>query len=316
MKPAPIIFISNSTDASLVQGLVKDEFILNVPDFTPRESLQLLTNTLKDGHDGDDYVMPDFVKYFGHKPAPIIHAARVINARNMRVPDMAQMKGSECGVPESEQVISRGSSTWQRIFEDLRATNKPALRLLCFLSLLATGRIPKEILALFPKSLGTEPIQGEGRQEIDGRDYTWEDEVKALSQRDLLFELDGELPSVQLHPMVGFVTETWLSYLGRRSLWKSRIFEVIASKWPKSSQEDQTLIQTLEPHMVAVVKLDRETFDDETHWATIAENLAVHLHSQGKKAEVMDLSRQVVNVRTKRLGADHEDTLRSFSSIC
>ncbi|KAK2024242.1 TPR-like protein [Colletotrichum zoysiae] len=255
-------------------------------------------------------------------------------------------------------------TTWQMTFDSIRQERQSAADLLAFLSFFNPQGIPEWMLRSYYRSKGftdeTENVDvddfqsSEDDREVDryygseadsdhgsedGSGYSSEDDSELDEFEDDLgilreFSLvtittpEGVL---EMHPLVLFCTQIWLSTTEDLRKWRRIYLRVMSREYPQNGEfENWAKCQELEPHTQSVVNDKPENNDDLVAFSQLLHAMGWYKHEMGKYKEAEQLYRQAskgfervleqiyrqaLEGREKTLGKDHPHTLGSLNNL-
>ncbi|KAH6982588.1 TPR domain protein [Ilyonectria destructans] len=302
-----------------------------VPAMEETQALQLLRHKLGAEYDGS--VATDLIRDLECLPLAITQAAAYVVRRAPRMSPSTYLtkirhdrkkKAGLLGKDMGDMRRDAGAyhsiiATWQLTFEGIRQERPSAADLLAFMSFFSPQGIPDWILRSYAgEEDDTSSDGGCARGDEDGDsssdDDAFEDDLDVLRGYSLVAAtLDKGI--LEMHPLVQFCTQEWLSSTDRALPAKRMFFRVMSKEYPVGTYENWATCRALDVH---IGHFEEGEPEDEG----VAEDMAVVLASAGyyrwmigsyKVAE--EMLRKAVRLREKVLGPKNLDTLTSVSNL-
>ncbi|KAK3943421.1 hypothetical protein QBC46DRAFT_456950 [Diplogelasinospora grovesii] len=341
-----------------------------VPAMVEEQALQLLRCKL--GKANDALVATDLVHALDFIPLAITQAAAFIVRRAPRMSPstyLAKLRrdrkkkpgllGKDMGdIRRDANAYNSIIATWQLTFEAIRQQRVSAADLLAFMSFFSPQEIPDWVLRRYMReergaSLDGDCANGVNSSEDEDSDTSSNDDVLEDDLDVLATTVDRNTP--EMHPMVQFCTQEWLSSTGGAPPTKRAFFRVMSREYPMGRY--WTTCRALDPHiepfeegepedegegedmaavltcagyyrsMIGSYKAGERMLRKAVHLREIIlglENsatltsvgtLGLVLQQQGEYEEGEEMHRRALEGREKALGAEHPDTLTSVNNL-
>ncbi|KAF7547858.1 hypothetical protein G7Z17_g7436 [Cylindrodendrum hubeiense] len=314
-KNGTILVTSRSLDvAERLTG--SHDAIYNISTMDNTQSLQLFRNKLRE--DFDDGTAADLLCALNYIPIAITQAASYINRRAPRVTVRSYLddfrksekkKGSllnsDAGdLRRDESVSNSVVTTWQVTFEQIRREKPSAADLLSFMSFFNPQGIPEFMTRKYTG------ISTNTNGSDDDDDDEFDEDLDVLRGYSLV-SVTAATDTFEMHPLVQFCTQSWLSSVGDIQLWRKGYFDAMANGFPSGEFETWPDCQLLLPHIESIVEGDLPD-KDVTEWADLVLRVAIYMLDAGYHQTAENLSRKASKAREDILGPEHEDTLDSM----
>ncbi|KAH7131165.1 TPR domain protein [Dactylonectria macrodidyma] len=305
-----IIITSRNTDAA--ERLAGPDAIYNVPIMEKSQALQLLRNGLKECAE-DVVVMTDLIGDLNYMPLAITQAAAYIKRRRPRMSVSAYVDEFWRSHKKKANLLNRDSgdlrrdesasnsivTTWQITFEQIRRERPSAANLLSFMSFFNPQGIPESALQAYTR---------------DHKEDVLEDDLETLRGYSLVAVMaDKEI--FEMHALVQFCTQVWLSSFSNIQQWKREFLKVISDQYPLGEYENWPECKRLDPHVDKILKEEPNSTEDVLRWARLLTNAGWYRWKKGIYEEAEEINRQALDAREKVLGREHPDTLTSISNL-
>ncbi|KAH7123380.1 putative kinesin [Dactylonectria estremocensis] len=303
-----IIITSRNTDAAV--RLAGPDAICNVPRMEKSQALQLLRNRLGECAE-DDVVMTDLIDDLNYMPLAITQAAAYIKRRRPRMSVPAYMDKFRRSHKKKASLLNRDDgdlrrdesasnsivTTWQITFEQIRRERPSAADLLSFLSFFNPQGIPEPVLQAYAYNY-SEDSEDNLNEDLEVlRDYS-------------LVEVTAELDILEMHALVQFCTQLWLSD-GDTQRWKHEFLKVISDQYPSGEYKNWPECKRLDPHIDKILKEEPNTTEDILRWARLLTNAGWYRWMKGIYEEAGEMNKLALETRERVLGREHPDTLMS-----
>ncbi|KAL9064370.1 MAG: hypothetical protein Q9161_008926 [Pseudevernia consocians] len=282
------LMLITTRDQRMGERLAGRHASIIVRPLTSPEAEELLRSQLQRHHARNDDDSSTLLNELGYIPLAITQAAAFISQNSLTLTeylDMFRTDDSEIqdllnedlGDPRRDsESLNSVLRTWKLSFDLISKQQLRAAEMLSLMAVLDRQGIPKSLL------------QNNVDRKIDV--------IRALGtlQAFSLITLEDNGATYQLHRLVQLATRKWLELQGTKEKWQEQALRVLNKEFPLADFENWTICESLLPHAQTVIQ-----YEDipERHSAQYSQAIA--------------LMRQVVNLRTKIIGANHPNTLNS-----
>ncbi|KAK3081377.1 hypothetical protein LTS18_007282 [Coniosporium uncinatum] len=213
------------------------------------------------------------------------------------------------------------ATTWLISFEQIRTRDPLAAEYLSFMACIDRKGVPQSLL----------PVDSSHMKDVEA--------IGTLRAYSFIVKR-GEAMVFDLHRLVHLVTRSWLQKEGVLSQWGRAAIERPDDLFPDNEHQNRTEWRLLLPHAAFALRLDIVTQDDSRR-RDLAWKYAMSLHSDGRyrEAEVpleevfrarqkmlgekgqsrdeeaVRLMTECIRLLTRKLGADHPNTLSSIRTL-
>ncbi|KAH7131167.1 P-loop containing nucleoside triphosphate hydrolase protein [Dactylonectria macrodidyma] len=285
--------------------------ILTIPAMKTEEACQLLREKLEVGY--DSRAATDLVRTLDHMPLAITQAAAFINRRapRMSIPTyLNEFRGSnkkkasilnkDAGDLRRDESASNSIvTTWQITFEQIRRERPSAANLLSFMSFFNPQGIPESALQAYA---------------CDHKEDVLEDDLKTLRGYSLVAVM-ADKETFEIHALVQFCTQVWLSSFSNIQQWKQEFLKVISDQYPSGEYENWPECKRLDPHIDEILKEEPNSTEDVLRWARLLTNAGWYRWMKGIYEEAKEMNRRALEIREMVLGREHPDTLISINNL-
>ncbi|KAH8669304.1 hypothetical protein BGZ61DRAFT_116342 [Ilyonectria robusta] len=281
--------------------------ILTIPAMKTEEACQLLQEKLEVGYDAG--AATDLVRALDHMPLAITQAAAFINRRapRMSIPTyLNEFRGSnkkkasilnkDAGDLRRDESASNSIvTTWQITFEQIRRERPSAANLLSFMSFFNPQGIPESALQAYAR---------------DHKEDVLEDDLETL-RGYLLVAVMADKEIFEMHALVQFCTQVWLSSFSNIQRWKREFLKVISDQYPSGEYKNWPECKRLDPHIDKILKEEPNSTEDVLRWARLLTNAGWYRWMKGIYEEAGEMNQLALETRERVLGREHPDTLMS-----
>ncbi|KFA69653.1 hypothetical protein S40285_04030 [Stachybotrys chlorohalonatus IBT 40285] len=274
------------------------------------EALKLFQHKLKSGFDKS--IAEELICVLDLVPLAVSQAAAYLNRRAPRISirsyldifrESEQKKTSLLNfdggdIRRHEGVSNSVVGTWQVTFEGLRQERPSAAMLLSLLSFFCPQNIPDCMLS--------------GYSQVENEDF--EDDLDALRTYSLV-NLSKVSGFCDMHSLVQFCTQRWLSKFDDLMRWKSLFLQLSAKHFPSGAFETWAFCQKLLPHIQAILEQQPLQKRDILEWSTLSTNVSWYMILKGDHTRAETLLVKAVDAREWLLGAEHPFTLTSMANL-
>ncbi|KXJ84832.1 hypothetical protein Micbo1qcDRAFT_226208 [Microdochium bolleyi] len=216
--------------------------------------------------------------------------------------------------------------TWQITFEQIQKERQSAADLLSLMSFFNPQGIPEWILRSYYQRrhrIGKhydddEENDKDGEDDHDDDD---DDDDDGLDD-DLEMLQDYSLVTVtvqqdiyEMHALVQFCAQAWLSSVGDIARWKQIFLHIMSEDYPPGSYENWSKCRQLEPHIAQLVETQPTDAKGATEWTRLLTNAGWYGWQMGGYDRAKALLLKAVEVREAVLGAESSDTLTSINNL-
>ncbi|KAL9024571.1 MAG: hypothetical protein Q9196_006422, partial [Gyalolechia fulgens] len=332
-----------SRSKAVALNLVEEKDIIAVQPMAPSDALVLFKKKL--GSLGEDDNLTELAEALDFMPLAIAQAAAYIAQRAPRysvqryLEDFRQSDRKRTSLLNYEGGQLRRDweaqnsiiITWQISFEHIRQSRPSAADLLSLMSFFDRQGIPEVLLRKRAGSGDSDDGSPEERDEHNGRDEEkdnddnvsdddnasecskddgFEDDVQVL--RNYSFVSVDANQTFEMHALVQLATRTWLKANGQLEGWKQCYIKNLSAEFPTGEYENWTYCQALFPHAKSAATQQPSGDGSLREWASLLHNAAWYALEKGSISEAINLSEMAMEVRTKILGQEHEETLNSM----
>ena len=151
-------------------------------------------------------------------------------------------------------------------FERIREERQSAADLLSLMSFFNHQGIPESVLRRYSKTVG----QPNDEDEANG---AFNDDIDALQAYSLI-TVTEEADRCEMHALVQFGTQVWLSSFGDIEWWKQKFVKLMAQEFPTGKFENWTRCQQLLPHIESLYYSEPAGDEFVAEWTQILTNTA------------------------------------------
>lgn len=305
-----------SRDLVAALNLVGTGNVFRVEPMVEKEALMLLKTRISIGKAFENDAKT-LVKRLGYIPLAITHAAAYIEVRAQTITTYLELfresEENQAYLLSNQEIrdMRRDSSvssavitTWQISFEQIRKTKPSAAELLSLMAMFDRQGIPESIL-----------LNGENR-------LMFEDAVAPLTSFSLIKAQSTKQPEQQfgerlfeMHDLVQLATRKWLEIQVQVGGFQKASLRIMAASFPCGDYETWAACRVLLPHAKKVLRYNLEDREAILDQSTIAHNLASYLQFLGENAAAEEFVQTALIERTKVLGLEHINTLRSVNLL-
>ncbi|KAL6709273.1 hypothetical protein ACN47E_001680 [Coniothyrium glycines] len=323
---------------SVASHLVEEQDIIHINPMHVTDAQNLLQKKLSGAVAADE--ISELAAAVEYIPLALVQAAAYISKRGIhysiqqyleefRKNDKRKVSllNQEAGhLRRNEEAKNSIIITWQISFELIWRTRRSAADLLSLMSFFDRQGIPK---ALLLGSNVTKPASRDVRADNDEESDSAEDDDGAsgcstddrfvddiLTLRDYSFVAETTDPeTLEMHSLVQLATQKWLEGRGEAERWRQQFISALCLAFPTGNYENWDTCRSLYPHVIlASLKRTRDEWSRK-EWAELMCNAAWYAHERADIHEAERLAIASMKTRTKLLGAENEDTLRSMAMV-
>ncbi|KAF2726450.1 hypothetical protein EJ04DRAFT_507056, partial [Polyplosphaeria fusca] len=323
-RKGSILITSQSRDAAakLAGGYhnVKEVLAMN-----ESQGLQLLRNKLTSTLSADDTAL-ELLRTLSHMPLAITQAAAYINRRSRRTiaEYLSEFRANEKrresllnwnagDLRRNERVSNAVVTAWQISFEHILWEKRSAADLLSLMSFFNPQGIPELTLRRYNRT-----ASGVGAFNSDGEaDRMFDEDLDTLHAYSLVMSTrtttDNKLWEV--HVLVQFCTQVWLSSFSKPERWKGEFVELLAQEYPEGQSENWKQCEQLLPHVEPLYDAEPVSEQSSKLWAQVLTNAARYLWMRGSYETAQAVVTKAVSARERVLGLSHHQTLASLTVL-
>ncbi|KAF1812001.1 hypothetical protein P152DRAFT_488337, partial [Eremomyces bilateralis CBS 781.70] len=312
-----ILITSRNKDAAAgLAGGYKN--IKEVQAMDEAQGLQLLRNKLLQDALTDDTI--DLLRALDYIPLAITQAAAYINRQaRMTIPKYLDefrrnnnkrenlLNWDTDDIRRDDSTSNSVVTTWQISFERIRKERPSAADLLSLMSFFNPQGIPESILHKHSRN-GAE-LNGEGEA-----DAAFEEDFDTLRTYSLI-AATAETDIYEMHALVQFCTQVWLSSFSEAGIWKQRFIGLMAQEFPTGQFENWGRCQQLLPHIESLYDKEPATDESLKDWAQILTNAAWYMSMIGGYKRGQDIAAKALKARERICGQEDQLTLISVTVL-
>jgi hypothetical protein len=218
-------------------------------------------------------------------------------------------------------------TTWQVTFETIQQEHPSAADLLAFMSFSNPQGIPDWILLKYRREDGSASSSGgvlvTGPKDSDSsseESHSDSDEEGFEDDLDILRGYSLAAPTVdedmlEMHPMVQFCTQEWLTSAGRMAKTKRAFIRAVTKEYPTGTYENWTKCRALDPHIGSFEEKEPGSQGEGEDMASVLTRAGSYRRMIGSYEAAEGMLRKAVRLRDKVLGAEHPSTLTSINIL-
>jgi tetratricopeptide (TPR) repeat protein len=196
--------------------------------------------------------------------------------------------------------------TWQMSFERIREQRHSAADLLSLMSFFNPQGIPEWILRSYSR---------EAAQTSEEADNAFDMDLDILLAYSLV-KSTADKGVWEMHTLVQFCTQVWLSSFSDAQRWNQSFLALIAREFPYPDFKNWAKCQQLLPHVESLYNSELSGDQSAHEWAKVLNYAARYMQTAlGKYDEAEKLNRRALEGYEKELGAQHPGTLMSVSNL-
>ena len=253
-------------------------------------------------------IADELLDLLANLPLAIVQAAAYMTSNDLSLSRFLQLYKEEelqfLGeeVEDSGRYLNTKSSvltTWDVSFEILRAHEKEAADILCFMACVAQNNIPESLLPPRSDLIATTKAIGT----LISHSFIWR-------------RGDGEEPRFyDMHRLVRLAVQAWLKSKNKLSGWIEKVLVRLKSLIPQDDQNDpETWIAYL-PHAISLCRLATISKDLEPSRIDLLDRIGRCQASIAQYPQAEKTHRQVLELREKLLGKGSPGTLKSMYNL-
>ena len=308
-----ILITSRNKDAAdrLVGGYRR---IKEIRAMDKNQGLQLLRNKLEDTSSEEGAV--DLLHTLDYIPLAIAQAAAYIN-RRARITISSYLDEFRANYKKREYFLNWDAgdlrrdksasnsvvTTWQMSFERIRQERPSAAELLLLMSFFNPQGIPVSTLRNYSRTIARPGCKDEA-------DSAFEDDFDTLHAYSLI-SVTAETDTCEMHALVQFCTQVWLSSFSDIEQWKQKFVELMAREFPTGRFENWAKCQQLLPHIESLYDSKPATNKSIDEWAEILTNAAWYMWMKGSYKIAQNIVTKALTARENVLGQDNPRTIDS-----
>lgn len=302
-----------SRNERAAEMIVGDDKLLLVPAMEDGQAKDLLR--AKIGPDlYDDGAAAGLVEALDRMPLAIVQATSFIKRRSRRketiqtyLKKFQNSKEDKSGLLATDALDLRRDESasktvltaWQMTFEQVRRERESAIELLLFMSFCHPQRIPDFVLQAFCHKHGYGDLEGD---------------IEVLTEYALISPT-AETHMLEMHVLVQFCTQAWLSSLDDLEAWRCKYMRIMSAVYPFGEFENWVTCRKLQPHVQQAIQMRPAAQADIWSWAKLLKNVAAFHYYTGEPKEAETLVRLMVETKAELLGSKNNSTLDSMSVL-
>ncbi|KAH7396963.1 TPR domain protein [Phaeosphaeria sp. MPI-PUGE-AT-0046c] len=201
-------------------------------------------------------------------------------------------------------------TTWQMSFEQIQRERRPAADLLSLMSFFNPQGIPESTL----RSYNRDAAGAATTDDEVAADDAFNENLDLLRAYSLV-SMTAESDTCEMHALVQFCTQVWLSSFGDVQHWDHRFIALMRQELPNGDYENWTKCQKLLPHVERLFHKEPVAEDIQKAWAHVLTNAAWYLYNIGSYHRAQAVAIKAVRVREHVLGMNNSKTLDSVSVL-
>jgi tetratricopeptide (TPR) repeat protein len=314
-----ILITSRSKDAAarLAGGYqnIKEVLVMDVD-----QGIQLLWNKLQPTST-EEGASADLVRELDCMPLAISQAAAYINRRG-RMTTAGYLYEFHANSKKKESLLNWDAgdlrrdesasnsvvTTWQMSFERVRQERPSAADLLSLMSFFNPQGIPEWTLRSHSKSVA----------EVDNNDdadRAFNEDIDLLQAYSLV-AATAKSKAWEMHALVQYCTQVWLSSFGVAELWERKFVELMGQEFPTGIFENWGKCQELLPHCGVLYEAELSDGESVKKWAGMLNHIARYIQTVlGRYSEAEKLDRLALQKSEKALGKQHLSTLTCMNGL-
>jgi tetratricopeptide (TPR) repeat protein len=311
-----ILVTSRSKDAA-VRLIGGHNRIKEVLAMDKGEGLQLLCNKLEDPPIEESCV--ELLCALDYIPLAITQAAAFINRRarmtialyldefwRNRKKRESLLNWDAGELRRDESASNSVVTTWQMSFEQIRQERPSAAELLSLMSFFNPQGIPESTLRRYSKGAAGAASAFDEEE----ADSAFDEDLDTLQAYSLV-SVTGDNDVCEMHALVQFCTQVWLSSLSDAEQWEQRFLMLMAQELPSGAYENWAKCQQLLPHVEPLFESRPAAKEALEAWAQVLTNAAWYLWMQGSYNTAQQIAAKALVARESVLGLDAYQTLTS-----
>ncbi|RMZ69754.1 kinesin light chain 1 [Pyrenophora seminiperda CCB06] len=283
--------------------------VIEVPQVTEDTATQMVRNFLirKDLVDSRPADTKAMLAWLTHLPLAIAQAAAYINENGITLADYMVLVG--CQEEEIIELLTEEfeddarysdmknpvAITWLISFQKIQQCDPLAAEYMSFMACIDHKDIPQLLLPPGPSR----------KKEMDA--------IGTLSAYSFITRRSEEL-ALDLHRLVHLTVRNWLRNQDMLIEWAHRAVARLEEVFPDHEHKNRAVWRMYLPHARHVLESNLIAKDDAAR-IDLEWKIAMCYYSDGQFDEAEALFRRVMEFRTKVLGAEHPDTLKSIAKL-
>ncbi|KAJ4374692.1 hypothetical protein N0V86_007565 [Didymella sp. IMI 355093] len=318
-----ILVTSRSKDAAerLAGGYNKIKEVLAMDE---TDGLQLLRNKLR--HPPPEEKAVELLRALDCIPLAISQAAAYIN-RRARMTVAGYLSEFRRNSKKRESLLNWDAgelrrdesasnsvvTTWQMSFEQIRQERRSAAELLSLMSFFNPQGIPESTLRRYSRDT-TRKVSADNKEDEDEADSAFDNDLDMLQAYSLI-SVTADADACEMHALVQFCTQVWLSSFSNAEQWQQRFVALMAQELPNGEYENWAKCQQLLPHVEPLFESKPAAEEVVETWAQVLTTSAEYLRLQGRYNSAQQLEGNVLAAREKVFGLHDRRTLASVSNL-
>ncbi len=285
------------------------ESVMEVPKMTEDTAIRMLRNSLIDKSlvDTSPADAKAILTWLTHLPLAIAQAAAYINENGVTLADYLTLV--DCQEQDIIALLTEHfeddarysdlknpvATTWLISFQQIQQRDPLAADYMSFMACIDHKDVPQLLL----------PPGSSRKQEIDA--------IGTLSAYSFITRRAEDL-AIDLHRLVHLTIRNWLRNKGVLAEWTRKAVAQLEEVFPDHEHRNRAMWRTYLPHARHVLESNLIAKDDHSR-IDLEWKIALCYYSDGRFYEAEAFFREVMEFRTKVLGAEHSDTLKSIGKL-
>ncbi|KAF2677737.1 TPR-like protein [Lentithecium fluviatile CBS 122367] len=290
------------------------------------QGLQLLRNKLP-AVSHEEGAAVDMLRTLDCMPLAITQAAAYIN-RRARMTIAGYLDEFRANDKQRESLLNQDAgdlrrddsasnsvvTTWQMSFKRIQQERPSAAELLSLMSFFNPQGIPEKTLRRHNRTAARAgALDDEGEAD---RMFTEDlDTLHAYSLVTMTRTTAADNELWEMHALVQFCTQVWLSSFREAERWKREFIELMAREFPSGQFENWMQCQQLLPHIEPLYDTKPDSEQSSKAWARVLTNTAWYLWMKGSYQTAQAVATKAVTARERVLGLSNNQTLASITVL-
>lgn len=279
------------------------------------EGLQLLYNKLHNPPDKDSTI--ELLRALNYIPLAITQAAAYISRRarmtvkryldKFRRNDKKRESLLNWDTGELRRDESASNSvviTWQMSFEQIRRERPSAAELLSLMSYFNPQGIPESTLRRYSRE-AARVLELDDNEEVDS---AFEEDLDTLQAYSLV-SITADNDVCEMHALVQFCTQVWLSSFSDVAQWEQKFVVLMAQELPEGKYKNWAKCQQLLPHVERLFNSEPPTKGGLISWSDVLTNAARYLSMRGTYSIAQEIAAKALAAREQVAGLDNQRKL-------
>ncbi|KAF2818105.1 hypothetical protein CC86DRAFT_238310, partial [Ophiobolus disseminans] len=201
-------------------------------------------------------------------------------------------------------------TTWQMSFEQIRHERRSAAELLLLMSFFNPQGIPESTLRRY-SSDAAGAADAESGEEVHS---AFEEDLDTLQAYSLM-SMTADSDTCEMHALVQFCTQVWLSSFSNTEQWEQRFVALMAQELPSGEYKNWAKCQQLLPHVEPLFESEPDARETLKAWAQVLTNAAWYLCVQGNYSAAQLIAAKALAARDKTVEPNSQQTLVSVEVL-